>query len=173
LSKGAAAGIIIALLGGALLGYFVIPYFFSIQAATPSSGIIKTYMTYDQVVYINNAGGVVADELVVSFRAEQQVKAYCDFRCIICLTGDAESTNPEEVYVSFVIDGIIKSDPKAFVYCEDSLILNGDYLCLSIALQGNFTLSSGIHNITVVLDPYISTAHYGQYLTLFVMILKP
>ena len=173
LGKGAVAGIIIGLIAGVVVGYFVIPYFFPLQAAGSTSGVHRTYFDQDWGAYTINQASFIHPDLSINFTVEQGEIAFYSLSCVITLEGDAESTFGEQVAVSFVIDGTSTIGPNTHVWVEDADLANGDTIQFSVSLFNNHTLSPGDHYINVKFLPLINLNHQVQKCNLMVQTIIP
>jgi hypothetical protein len=173
LGKGTAAGIVVALVAGVVLGYFVIPYFFPLQAAGSTSGVHRTYFDQEWGSETIDLLSFIHPDLSINFTVEQGEIVFSSLSCVITLEGDAESTFGEQVMVLFSVDGVSSSGPSTHVWVEDSDLANGDTIQFSVSLFNNHTLTPGDHYINVKFLPLVNLNHQVQKCNLMVQTIIP
>ncbi len=142
MGKGIAAGILIALVAGAAVGYFLLPMVFPIQAADERQTyfIISRTSSYDPSGSLTDIPGLTIN---LSLQTGDSLELF--FNCYLGWTPSAPPSGQQAQFV-FAIDGVPVSD-NYWIY--DYTTLGIPYTYAVAYRYVSMGLSPGAHNVTI------------------------
>ncbi len=140
-AKGAALGIVIALAIGTVIGYFLIPMIFPLQASESRQTFWLDYADTFQA----NSSMVEIEGLGINFTTEAGDIVIIDLACYIGFVPDTSSTVHQQVELEMLIDEIWT--PSYFI--QDTSDSNDNYRESVFWRYVDPTVTPGPHNVTV------------------------
>ncbi len=145
MGKGAAAGIVIALIAGVAIGYFVIPMIFAANGDQTNFCVQN-----DADIDVNSQLVTVIPNLNITFSThtgDSVLFTYtCHYTLVLIDPGDVAGT-----YIDLVIDGV--ADPASWIQVSGNYSADEAYHS-TIILRYLKTLPSGSHNVSVRFSRY-------------------